>query len=74
VSNPDNPIETRLQKLEAHSHEPVDIAPRIYDEIERMLKLGRAFYDVPNEDLDQAISDGLTTYNYLVPAPEGGRR
>lgn len=63
-----NDLERQVVELKRHSHEPVDIAPRVYDEMERMVTLGRLFYNVPTEDLAQASGEGLTTYNYIVKA------
>lgn len=39
----------QVADLKEDSHPPVDIAPRIYDELDRMLILGRLFYDVPTD-------------------------
>lgn len=56
-------VEQRLARLEKDSHEPVDIAPRIYDELDRMVILGRLFYDVPTSQLQQAAQLGLNSFN-----------
>ena len=53
----------QVADLKEDSHPPVDIAPRIYDELDRMLLLGRLFYDVPSEDLLDAASAGLESHN-----------
>lgn len=52
-----------INRLKQDSHPPVDIAPRIYDELDRMVILGRLFYDVPTSQLQQAAQLGLNSFN-----------
>lgn len=52
-----------INRLKQDSHPPVDIAPRIYDELDRMATLGRLFYDVPTNQLEQAAQLGLNSFN-----------